>query len=133
MGGGGEPPCMAEFTKMREDRDKKGMAAQTAAQSKKATREEMCKLVSALADAEGRWVKYAEAHVQSCGIPPEIVSKLKDGHTHTEQARKNLCAAGPAGPVGASTPIHDALAPPTVTPPAGKGGIFDTMNGSVIR
>ena len=66
-GGGGPPPCLAEFTKLREDVEKKGLAAK-AAGAKHAPREEMCKLITSYAAAEAKWVKFTETGVQSCGM-----------------------------------------------------------------
>ena len=44
--------CIAEFTKLREDVEKKGKFARSASE-RKVTREEMCKYITAYATAEG--------------------------------------------------------------------------------
>src|SRR5262245_52502057 len=41
---GGNPPCLEEFTKLRTEADKRAQEAK-AGQQRKASREEMCKLV----------------------------------------------------------------------------------------
>ena len=51
-GGGGVPPCILEFTRLREDVEKKGKAAKAASEHK-ATREEMCKHVTVFARPRG--------------------------------------------------------------------------------
>jgi hypothetical protein len=61
-GGGGPPPCVVEFGELRDEVQKKGMAAKTA-QERKVTREEMCKIVSIYSAAEGKWLKFAEARL----------------------------------------------------------------------
>ena len=68
-GGGAPPPCLAEFLRLREDVDKKGRTAKAASEHK-ATREEMCKHITAYAAAELKWVKFTEANTAACGIPP---------------------------------------------------------------
>ena len=51
-GGGGPPPeCVTQFTSLRAEVEKRGMAAKTASE-KRASREEMCKLVTAYGDAD---------------------------------------------------------------------------------
>jgi hypothetical protein len=132
-GGGGAPPCMAEFAKLRGEVEKRGMAARAASQ-RKASREEMCKYVTTIVEAQAKWVKYAEANVQACGIPVQIVSQLKEGVANTEQTKQKLCAAGPAG--GGAPSLHDALEPSRLTTPetAKTGnGTLDTLTGSAIR
>ena len=58
-------------------------------------RDEMCKIVQAYSAAEGKWLKFAEAGVASCGIPGEVVNQLKQVHARTEQARTDRIAAAP--------------------------------------
>src|SRR5215471_10074503 len=93
-GGGGTPACVEEFAKLRDEVQKRGLAAKTASQ-RKASREEMCKHITAYSAAELKWVKYTEANVESCAIPAEVVSQLKQVHTNTEQTKEKICAAGP--------------------------------------
>jgi hypothetical protein len=77
-GGGGIPPCMAEFAKLREDVQKCGLVAKAAGQ-RKASREEMCKHITAYSAAELKWVKYVETNTATCGFPNEVVQQLKAG------------------------------------------------------
>src|SRR5215470_4419237 len=71
-GGGGAPPCMAEFARLRDDVQKRALAAKAASQ-RKASREEMCKHITDYNAAELKWVKYTEANTTSCGIPGQVV------------------------------------------------------------
>src|SRR5262245_9890611 len=89
------PPCMAEFAKLREDVQKRGLAAKAAGQ-RKASREEMCKHITAYSAVELKWVKYTDANVTSCGIPTEVVQQLKQVHSNTEQTKEKLCAGVPS-------------------------------------
>jgi hypothetical protein len=133
-GAGGVPPCMAEFTKLREEVQKRGAAAKTASEHK-ATREEMCKQVTAYATAEAKWVKFTEASVSTCGIPPEIAKQLKTVHGHTEETKQKLCAAGPAAAAAAPS-LSDALGTTRLpTPDTTKtgSGTLDTLTGNAIQ
>jgi hypothetical protein len=132
-GGGGMPPCMAEFTKLREDREKRGLAAK-AASEKHASREEMCKLITSYSAAEAKWVKFTEAGVSTCGIPSQIAAQLKQTHAATEQMKERICTAGPAGPAAVGPSLSEALGTsrPT-TPGKGGNGTLDTLTGFAIR
>jgi 23S rRNA G2445 N2-methylase RlmL len=122
---------MAEFTKLRDERDKRGKAAK-AANERKVTQGEMCKYITNYADAEARWVKYAETNERGCGIPIQIVSQMKQMLSGTEQTKQRVCNAPQA--VGPS--LSDALG---VTRPvldnakAGSGSTLDTLTGPAIR
>jgi hypothetical protein len=131
-GGGGMPPCMAEFTKLREDVEKKGLAAKAAGQ-RKVPREEMCKHIIAYSVAELKWVKFAETKATACGIPVQVVSQLKDVHVHTEQTKEKICAAAPAA---APPSLADALGTtklPTPETTKGGNGTLDTLTGNAIQ
>jgi hypothetical protein len=133
-GGGGPPPCVVEFGKLRDEVQKKGLAAKTA-QERKVTREEMCKIVSVYSAAERKWLKFAEAGVLSCGIPGEVVNQLKQVHARTEQAKTNICAAALAA-AGPSTPsLSDALGTTRLPLDTKKTGsnYLDTLTGNVIQ
>ena len=84
-------PCRAEFAELRDDVQQKGLAAKAAGQ-RKASREEMCKHITAYSAAELKWVKYTEANVESCAIAAEVVSQLKQVHSNTEQTMEKICA-----------------------------------------
>ena len=130
------PPCMTEFTKLRDEVQKKGQAAKVASEHK-ATREEMCKHVTAYSAAELKWVKFAEAGVSSCGIPLQVAQQLKQVHGHTEETKTKLCAAGPAGGGAPAAPsLSDALGTTRLpTPETTKtgSGTLDTLTGNAIQ
>lgn len=143
MGGGfGGPPtavqqeCMTQFTSLRSEVEKRGMAARTASE-KRVSREEMCKLVTAYSGAEIKWVKFAEGNMTKCGIPKEIVTQLKTVHAKTADGQKKLCAAGPAAGPAAVPTLSDALG--TATLPSREtekkrkaGGTMDTLTGNAL-
>jgi hypothetical protein len=134
-GGGAPPPCFIEFTKMREDVEKKGRAAK-ALSERKPPREELCKQITVFATAEAKWVKFAEANVASCGIPKEVAQQLKTMHGNTEQARERICSGGPAAAPPAPS-LSDALGtvqmPLPETTKSGGGGAFDTLTGNILQ
>ena len=127
------PPCMVEFAKLRDDVQKRGLAAKAAGQ-RKASREEMCKHITAFSAAELKWVKYTETNVTSCGIPAEVVQQLKQVHTNTEQTKEKICAAGPAaaGPPSLSDALGTTRLPTPETTKSGSGTL-DTLTGSAIQ
>ncbi len=135
FGGGGQPPpCVVEFGKMRDEVQKKGAAAKYASEHKVA-REEMCKMVQAYSAAEGKWLKFAETGVSTCGIPGEIVNQLKQVHARTEQAREKICSAGPAGGAVMAPSLSDALGTARLPLETKKTGAntFDTLTGNAIQ
>jgi hypothetical protein len=144
MGGGGmggPPPaaqqeCVGSFTALRAEVEKRGMAAKAGGE-KKATREEMCKLVTEYSVAEAKWIKFAETNMSKCGIPKQILQQLKTVHTKTTEGQKKLCSAGPAGGPAAAPTLSDALGTATLpTREAEKqrkpGGTLDTLTGPAL-
>lgn len=128
------PPCMADFTKLRNETEVKGRAIQAASQ-RHAPPKEACRLFSAFQAAEGKMLKYATDNQVWCGIPPQIIQQIKTGHEHTVAIRSKICkiAEAPQRPAGPS--LSDALTGPVpdasnIKP--GRGGTFDTLTGSPI-
>jgi hypothetical protein len=132
-GGGGMPPCMEEFGKLRDEVQKRGLAAK-AAGARKVSREEMCKHITAYSAAELKWVKFTESSVASCGIPVQVVNQLKEVHGHTEQTKEKICAAGPAaaGPPSLSDALGTTKLPTPDTTKSGSGTL-DTLTGNAIQ
>jgi hypothetical protein len=123
---------MAEFAKLREEVQKKGLAAKAAGQ-RKVAREEMCKHITAYSSAELKWVKFTESNVTSCGIPVEVVQQLKQVHGQTEQTKEKICAAGPAGgPPSLSDALGTTRLPTPETARTGSGTL-DTLTGNAIQ
>ena len=71
-GGQQVPPCAAVLNKLHSEAEKRGAEAK-AAQARHATREELCKLVTNLVAAEGKFTKTAEQEATNCRIPPDAV------------------------------------------------------------
>jgi hypothetical protein len=127
--------CLRDFTSLRQDVEKKGMAARTA-NEKKVPREEMCKLVTIYSTSEAKWVKFAADNMTKCGIPKPVVAQIKVAHSHTDDARKKLCAAGPGQAGPAAPTLSDALGTATLpnqeTEKRKSGGTLDTLTGNAL-
>jgi hypothetical protein len=129
------PPCVLEFSKLRDDAQKKA-AAIRAASERKATPKEACGLLNAFSVAEVKLIKYAAENSTWCGIPAEVVTNLKQTHAKTEDLRVRVCraaAAGPPRPAGPS--LSDSLGS-TVVPDANNiktgRGTYDTLTGTPL-
>ncbi len=136
--GGNPPPCFAEFTKLRQEVEKRVGEAK-AGRDRKASREEMCKLIQSYAAAEGKWLKYTQDNMASCGIPPQAVEQIKGGHARTLVIRKQICSAGPPPGAAAAQPatpsLSDALGTTRLpVPDTAKTGrsFLDTLTGNAI-
>ena len=127
------PPCVQEFTKLRDEAQKRANAIRTASE-RKATPQEACGLFNAFSAAEGKMIKYATDNSVSCGIPPDVLTNMKKGHARTSEIRTKVCqvAAAPQRPAGPS--LSDALSAPITDSNNIKtgGGTFDTLTGTPL-
>ena len=127
------PPCVQEFTKLRDEAQKRANAIRTASE-RKATPQEACGLFNAFSAAEGKMIKYATDNAASCGIPPDVLTNMKKGHARTSEIRTKVCqvAAAPQRPAGPS--LSDALSAPITDSNNIKtgGGTFDTLTGTPL-
>lgn len=140
-GPGPSDACMKGFVPLREETEKRGKMIK-AASDRKAGPDEACKLIGNYSQAELKMMKYVKDNSSKCGIPPQILEQLQNGHKNTEVMQKKVCgvaqqmvtqqaARGPAGP-SLSEVIGSASAP-EATPSRTKGGsTFDTLNGNVL-
>jgi hypothetical protein len=130
--------CLQEFTSYRTEVEKRAKAAE-AESHKKPTREKMCELITGYSTAEFKWLKFVEANLSKCGIPPQVVEQIKTVHVRTAETRKKLCAPGPAQAQGPATPsLSDALGA-SLQPDEDQekkkrkvGGTMDTLTGPVL-
>ena len=136
MGGGGQPPpCAAVLNKLHAEAEKRGAEAK-AGQEKRVPREELCKLVTNLVAAEGKFTNTAEKEARNCGIPPEAIKQMKAGHEHLVQVRTALCTAAPgAGPPSLAEALGTDRLPLDETEKTNvkRGGVLDSMTGAPIR
>jgi hypothetical protein len=131
--GAGEPPCMSEFLKLREEVEKRGRATK-ALSERKPSREDMCKQITLFSAATAKWYKFADANVAGCGIPREVAQQIKAISTRSEQDRGTVCAAGPAA---AAPSLSDALGTSRMPMPeatkSGGGSTLDTLTGNILQ
>lgn len=127
------PPCVQEFAKLREATEKKGIAIREASQ-RKASPKEACGLFTAFVAAEEKMLKYAVDNSVWCGIPPQIVDSIKQGHAKSSEIRTKICRVAAAPPRPAGPSLSDALSGPV--PDANNiktgRGTFDTLTGSPL-
>ena len=86
------PPCVQEFTPLKQEAEKRANALKAAMQ-KKVPREEACNLVKRFSEAEAKVVKYVTTNARQCGIPPEAVAQMKGNHDRTAKAQTQVCSA----------------------------------------
>ena len=127
-------PCQEEFTSIQQEREKRGTAIKEA-QTRKAERAEVCKLLRTYSVSEANLVKFMETNNVWCGIPPQAVGQIKQVYASTMKAVKTVCSGG--GPAGPPPPpsLSDALGtsrvPDATTTRPGRG-TFDTLTGSPL-
>jgi hypothetical protein len=129
------PPCVSKFLELRQEVEKRGLAAKNGSDHH-VSREEMCKLIRSYEAAETKMVKYAQENNVWCGIPAQVLEQMKTGHAKTLKVRQAACAAGPAGPAKPAPPsLSDALGttrvPDSATTKTGRGTL-DTLTGNPI-
>jgi hypothetical protein len=129
------PPCFKEFSKLREDTEKAGAAAQ-AGNARHVPHEELCKLVTALSNAATKWAKFTVAKASNCGIPPDAVKQIKAQGENLVKVKTQACSAG----AGAATPsLSEALGTDKMPLDEGekasvkRGGVLDSLTGTPIR
>ena len=128
-----EPPCMADFTKLRNDTENKAKLIQEASK-RHAQAKEACRLFTAFHAAQAKMLKFATANATWCGIPPQVIDQIKTGTAHAAEIRAKLCKMAEAPPRPAGPSLSDALTAPV--PNASNirsgGGTFDTLTGSPL-
>jgi hypothetical protein len=127
------PPCIKEFLRLRNDTEDKGKAIQ-AASKRKASPREACKLFNIFTAAETKLIKYAADNSVWCGIPPQIVQQMKQGHAKAMEIRTKVCRAAEAPPAPAGPSLSDALTPrvPDADNIKTGRGTFDTLTGTPL-
>jgi hypothetical protein len=129
----GEPPCIKDFARLRDEAEKQA-AAVMAAQKNKVPLPEACKLLTSFAASQDRFLTFAKKNQATCGIPPQLIQQISLGHANVVKARTNVCkmAAQPQRPAGPS--LSDALGAPITDSSNIKTGrgTFDTLTGTPL-
>jgi hypothetical protein len=129
-----EPPCIAEFGKLRDDAQKKAGAIR-AASERKAEPKEACALFRAFSAAEAKLIKFAADNATTCGIPPTVGTTLKQQHVKTVDIQTQVCRAAAAPPRPQGPSLSDTLggsAVPDVSNIRTGRGTYDTLTGTPL-
>jgi hypothetical protein len=129
-----EPPCVAEFSRLRDDAQKKATAIR-AASERKAQPKEACGLFNSFSAAESKLIKYAAEQGTWCGIPPQIITGMKQQHAKTVQIQTQVCRAAAAPPRPQGPSLSDTLggsAVPDVSNIRTGRGTYDTLTGTPL-
>jgi len=129
-----QPPCMTDFVRLRTDTEKKA-AAVRAASERHATPQEACKLFNVFIAAEDAMIKFIKDNSSWCGIPPQVLTQIQQGHTAASNVRTRVCqvAARPQGPAAPS--LSDALGAnsvPSASNIKSGRGTYDTLTGTTL-
>ncbi|HSI41838.1 MAG TPA: hypothetical protein VLA00_14945 [Xanthobacteraceae bacterium] len=139
------PDCQGDVNALRGDLEQKGNALQ-AAIKKKQPPTALCPMFRRLAVAQDKFVSYLTANQTACGVPADILKKLKANNAQLTGTRDKVCqiamqqeqgggAAGPAGPPPQGS-LSSGLGLPSAIPSsrnAKPGNLFDTLNGNALR
>jgi hypothetical protein len=128
-----EPPCLKDFAKLRDEAQRRAGLIRTASE-RKASAKEACALFNAFSAAELKMIKYATDNAATCGIPPQVVTQMKQGHAKTGEIRTKVCQAAAAPLQQAAPSLSDALAAPVTDSNNIKTGrgTFDTLTGTPL-
>ena len=129
------PPCFNEFTPLKAEAEKRGLAVKAATEKKeKASREEICALIKRYSDAEAQLVKFIKDNTAKCGIPGDAATQMKANHSRTLKSVNAVCStAGAPKPTGPG--LSEALGTTrggTLDPLAPNNGTLDTLTGNVL-
>jgi len=128
-----EPPCMKDFSKLRDDAEKRAIAVQNA-QKAKVPLSEACKLLTAFAVSQEKLLVYAKANQSWCGIPPQLIVNISKGHDNVAKARTTICQRAAMPQPSAGPSLSDALSAPITDSKNIKTGrgTFDTLTGTPL-
>lgn len=128
-----QPPCFADFSKLRLDTENKAKAIQEASK-RHASPKEACHLFTVFQAAQNKMLKYVNENGTWCGIPPQVSEQIKASITQAGTIRTKLCKMAEAPPRPAGPSLSDALTSPVPNADNIKTGrgTFDTLTGSPI-
>jgi hypothetical protein len=129
-----EPPCFKDFSKLRTVTETRAKAVKEAG-DRHAPPQEACKLFNSFIAAEAKMIKYIEDNGTWCGIPPQVLTQMKEGHTKASAVRTRVCQLAARGPARPTAPtFSDALG--TQVPDASNTktgrGTYDSLTGSPL-
>jgi hypothetical protein len=130
------PAACQQLLASRDEVGKHGKALQ-AAGDKKAPPDEICKLFKAFLAAETKMLKGLQEHSATCGVPPEVLKQVKEGHGKASEVSKRVCEIAAQGGRPAGPTLSDALGTTPMVPDASTAtkkpqSTFDTLTGSPL-
>jgi len=129
------PPACQRLMGLRDEAQKAGLAVQ-AAGKKKPTATEACKLFNTFSAAQSKFVRGLEDNKSQCGVPDDIIKRVKAENDQVTQIRKQVCEAAAQGPQNSGPSLSDALNStptlPDATGPKPKTSTFDTLTGNPL-
>ncbi|MFT0860488.1 hypothetical protein [Ancylobacter sp. G4_0304] len=135
--------CKTSIEKLRGDLEKRGQAIQSAS-SKKRPPTELCPIFRNFVSAQQKFYDYLNTNKARCGVPNDILPKMKENLASVSSVRNKVCdaakaqAAGGGGPSGPPTQgaVSSGLGLPSGLPSTANsrpGGVFDTLGGNALR
>jgi hypothetical protein len=127
------PECIKGFIKLRDDVQVKAKAI-GAAHERKASPQIACKLFNVFTAAESKMIKYANENSVWCGIPPQALQQMKQGHAKAMEIRSKVCQIAAAPPRPSGPTLSDALgsAVPDADNIQSGRGTYDTLTGTPL-
>jgi len=86
------PAVCQQLLPLRDETQKYGMAIQKANQ-RRAPVQEACRLFQSYLSAEQKFMKGIEDNARTCGIPPNVLKQIKEGHAKAAQIGAQVCEA----------------------------------------
>ncbi|WP_248310237.1 hypothetical protein [Bosea sp. 117] len=138
--------CQADVDVLRGDLDARGKKLE-ASIKKKAGPVELCPMFRNFVTAQEKFYNYLNKNQQNCGVPPDLLKKVKANTMQVADTRNKVCKAaamaesGGGGGGGGGPPPQGQLSSglglpsgiPSVQHSQQKGGVFDTLGGSALR
>ena len=96
----GPPPQCQQLITLR-DQVQKDAGAISSANQHHATAEQACRLFKVFLATESKMISAIETNGPTCGLPAEVATQVKQGHSKASQIAKQVCDAArglPSGP-----------------------------------
>jgi len=91
------PPAVCQqLLALRDETQKYGIAIQRANQ-RKVPVQEACRLFKSYLAAEQKFMKGIEENARTCGVPPDVLKQIKEGHANAAQIGAQVCEAAAQG------------------------------------
>jgi hypothetical protein len=131
------PPAACQQLLALRDETQKNAAAIQAANQRKASPVEACKLFRTFLASDTKMIKAIVENAAQCGVPPEVPAQMRAGHAKADAVAKQVCEMAAQGPRPAGPSLSDALGttpavPNATTGPKTGGGAFDTLSGNAL-